>query len=312
MGEVNFCSGHAVRIAAMARIAALLASALAILALAAIASAQAPSPPLNGAYYGAFPGTNTIVAMGIRNNVIGATSVFSMNFGSITNGVPDAFLPGTGFTTLANPGGVNINRSTGSWSLPGVLPEEGLIVPPLCGQSRSSYLVAGFTCAQTGLQPGTKPLFSLRKASLTIPSGSVFSGSVNATPGFPPSASSPSTPWTGPEGSLNLQVMGQGTDTFMVGSATLTPVNPNTGIPTGAPPQTVSYGPVAESSAPLPDQQGGGFSSTTGFFSLPSNPPGYTVCGGILPTGFVFGSISCGENLPYVPATFVLTGESAG
>jgi hypothetical protein len=289
---------------------------IAVLALAAPAFAQAPNPPLNGAYYGVYPPTNTAVAMAIRNNVIGPTSVFSMGFNgdiSTSGASPSQFLPGTFAVTLANPGGVRINAQ-GNWNIPAVAAEQ-FFAPPLCGQSRSNYLVAGMACTEgaSGLNPGAVPLFSLRKATLSFPSGSQFSGSVNATPRNPNQASNPATPWTGPEGSITLTVSGSGANASVTGSGSLTPINPQTGIPTGAAPITVLYGPAPVTSSPTSDAGGtGGLSTSTGFFSLPSSPPGYTACGAILPTGFAFGNIGCGGTLPYVPATFFLAGVSTG
>jgi hypothetical protein len=301
----------------MTRIVPLAAAALAALVLAAPASAQAPNPPLNGTYVGAYPGTTTLVAMSIRNNVIGPTSMFTMDFNQpILNGAPMSFFPGTSSIGFQNPGGIRINAQTGGWGIPGTGGEFGFFSPPLCGQSRTSYLVAGFQCnaTGTGLATGAQPLFSLRQATpatLIPPSGTQFSGSVSATPRDPPMASNPATPWTGPEGTLSLTVNGAGSGATISGTASLTPVNPDNGIPTGAPPIDVTYGPSPLSATPA----GNGLSTATGFFTLPSSPPGYTACGSVLPSGVAFGTISCSagpSSIAYVPATFFLSAVSTG
>jgi hypothetical protein len=199
----------------------------------------------NGAYYGVYFPTTTIVAMAVRNNDIGATTIFTQNFNyPFTSGLPQSFFPGVTNLTLTNPGGAGKISSSGSW----VLPNDSFgdfFQPDLCGQTRKGYMVASMTCSPNGITPGTNAMFSLRPTTLNIASGT-YTGSVNSTPRDPASGSNPSTPWTGTTGSVTLNV-GGGT---ISGSASLSPVNPQTGFPQAGPPVNVTYAPASMSSSP--------------------------------------------------------------
>ena len=282
----------------------------AALAPAGPASAQSNSVP-NGAYYGVYFPTTTIVAMAVRNNNIGATTIFTQNFNyPFTSGLPQSFFPGVTNLTLTNPGGAGKISRSGSW----VLPNDSFgdfFQPDLCGQTRKGYMVASMTCSPNGITPGTNAMFSLRPTTLSIASGT-YTGSVNSTPRDPASGSNPSTPWTGTTGSVTLNV-GGGT---ISGSASLSPVNPQTGFPEAGPPVNVTYAPVSLSnSASVPTT--GGASTATGLFNLPSSPAGYSLCGGFLTNGLVIGVSPCGtqnvgpETGSYIASTFELSNASS-
>jgi hypothetical protein len=289
-----------------------LAAALicAALAPAGPASAQSNSVP-NGAYYGVYFPTTTIVAMAVRNNDVGATTIFTQNFNyPFTSGLPQSFFPGVTNLTLANPGTAGKISSSGSW----VLPNDSFgdfFQPDLCGQTRKGYMVASMTCSPNGITPGTNAMFSLRPTTLNIAPGT-YTGSVNSTPRDPALGSNPSTPWTGTTGSVTLNV-GGGT---ISGSASLSPVNPQTGFPEAGPPVTVTYAPVSiSSSASVPTT--GGASTATGLFNVPSSPDGYSLCGGFLINGLVIGVSPCGtQNVgtstgSYIASTFELSNSSS-
>jgi hypothetical protein len=243
--------------------------------------------------------------MSIRNNDIGPTTVFSQNFSyPLTGGLPQSFFPGANTTVLANAGNAGRISSTGAWTVFSETAGGENFSPPVCGQTRNGYLVASLVCAPTGIAPGTNAMFTLRPATLKIAPGT-YTGSVDATPGQPGSPNNPAVPWTGTTGTVTLTVAG-GTIT---GSASLAPVNPQTGFPVAGPPVAVSYGPVSISGgASVPAS--GGASIATGLVTLPSTPSGYSLCGGFLTNGLVIGVTPCGGGTGapgpanYVAATF--------
>jgi hypothetical protein len=273
-------------------------------------SAQSNRVP-NGAYYGVYFPTTTIIAMAVRNNNIGATTIFTQDFNyPFTSGLPQSFFPGSATLTLTNPGGAGKISSSGSW----VLPNDSFgdfFQPDLCGQTRNGYMVGSMQCSPTGITPGTNAMFSLRPTTLNIASGT-YTGSVNSTPRDPAAGSNPSTPWTGTTGSVTLNV-GGGT---ISGSASLSPVDPQTGFPVAGPPVNVTYAPVSISSSPSVPTTGGA-STATGLFNLPSSPDGYSLCGGFLINGLVIGVSPCGtQNVgpntgSYVASTFELSNTSS-
>jgi hypothetical protein len=291
---------------------AALASAV-VAAAAPSAGAQSTTVP-NGAYYGVYFPTTTIVAMSVRNNDIGATTIFSQNFNPpFSGGLPQSFLAGANNTVLTNPGTEGQISRSGTFSISAGASLEDFFSPSVCGQTHNGYLVASLQCSPTGITPGTNAMFSLRPATLQIAPGT-YTGSVNSTPSEPGQPSNPSVPWTGTTGTVSLTVAG-GTIT---GSASLSPVNPQTGVPVAGPPVNATYGPVSIASAAGVDEMSGGASTATGLFALPSTPGGYSLCGGFLTNGLVIGVSPCGGQpgiganaASYVASTFVASSGSS-
>jgi hypothetical protein len=290
---------------------------VAALVLASPAAAQAPQPPprlTNGVYYGYYWGTNSSVALTVRNNVITTAAIFTPGFGvPITNGLPPFFFAGSCSTSVTNGAGYPINPNTGAWAVPIIDPgAPEFFVPSLCGLTRpAGYLVVSFNCdgPKGVMTNGTNPLFSAKRGPLPDADGITYTGTSSATPRDPAQANSPFTPWTGPEGSINLSVSG-GTIT---GTGTFAPVDPDTGIPTGGAPVNVTYGPVSFGAQGGSIASGGGASLTTGFIALPSTPAGYSVCGALALNGTINGTVNCTPtppNFQYVAAQFTLTPSS--
>jgi len=293
----------------------LLATLSAALLAAGAPSAGAESTTVpNGAYYGVYFPTTTIVAMPVRNNDIGATTIFTQNFNlPFSGGLPQNFFPGANNAVLFNTGTEGQISRSGRFSISAGASSQGFFSPSLCGQTHNGYLVASMQCSPTGITPGTNAMFSLRRATLQIAPGT-YTGSVNSTPAEPGQPSNPSVPWTGTTGTVSLTVAG-GTIT---GSASLSPVNPQTGVPVAGPPVNATYGPVNIVSGAIINEISGSASTATGLFALPSTPSGYSLCGGFLTNGLVIGVSPCGGQpgsgpiaASYVVSTFEASSGSA-
>lgn len=130
--------------------------------------------------------------------------------------------------------------------------------------------------------------FDAFPTKVKVPSGT-WSGTSSGTQAVDPDG--PHGPTTGPVGTITLQVSG---GAITGGTGSFAPVDPTTGIPTGGPAVSVDYA-------------AGRVNRTSGFFSLPSAPAGYDLCGafGGANSGSIQGLVACQQST-YLPASFAL------
>jgi len=130
--------------------------------------------------------------------------------------------------------------------------------------------------------------FDAFPTKVKVPSGT-WSGTSSGTQAVDPDG--PHGPTTGPVGTITFQVSG---GAITGGTGSFAPVDPTTGIPTGGPAVSVDYA-------------AGRVNRTSGFFSLPSAPAGYDLCGafGGANSGSIQGLVACQQST-YLPASFAL------
>jgi hypothetical protein len=130
--------------------------------------------------------------------------------------------------------------------------------------------------------------FDAFPTKVKVPSGT-WSGTSSGTQ--PVDSDGPHGPVSGAVGAITLQVSG---GAITGGTGSFAPVDPTSGVPTGGPAVSVTYG-------------AGGFRRTSGFFSLPSTPAGYDLCGavGAGNSGSILGLVACQQS-PYLPSSFAL------
>jgi hypothetical protein len=261
---------------------------VALALFAAPAAAQSPQNQLpNGSYYGYDWATNGTFLANVKNGYIYGAEYFTQLF----NGTPGQLIPGTVSSEFGNingsfgPGNKGYPiAANGSWGMASDIPPgEGITVPTICGDTKyNAKLVASWDCTFQGTNPvmAGNGQFSVQRTTTPGPTSGIYSGPVqtSAVPG------NPNAPWTGTTGWLVLVVAN---DTVS-GYATLAPVDPSTGVITGPPSVNVTYGPNAVPSSTTigsgADEVLSGIDSY-GFFSLASNPQGYTLKGAFLPGG---------------------------
>ena len=292
------------------RVLACCAVAFALLATTVAARSRTVRTVRNGTYYTFDTTTATVVAAQVKNGRIPTLEVIP----------PLSTGPGVGF--IYTSAGRFSRR--GTWTTGFSLGDETGAPIPVCGKALSiGRLGVSFNCnsGQNSNITGAPQLVATR-ATVLPPTPNTYAGTVAPTSlGGPPS---------GTTGSLTLNVSG---DT-LTGSGMFAPVDPTTGIASGAPSVNVTYGPISagtndsavQGSNPFYLAGGCGptFFTTLGMFCLPSNPPGYTLIGGFVPTqiyggGLVTGSIYTASATgtppsygPALPANFTLTGPPTG
>jgi hypothetical protein len=258
---------------------ALLLTALA-LALAAPTASAASLPPNgvpNGTYSGYDWATNTVFTAIVKNNYIFGASYYTQLF----SGTPGNLVPGTSSSSFGNINGSSGASpgykiaSNGNWALfSDIPPGEGPNVPTICGNTKfQTKLVASWNCTGPGGTMSGNPQFSAQTTQTPGVASGVYSGQVQTSP----VPGNPNAPWTGTEGPITI-TYASGT---LTGSATLAPVDPNTGLLTGPPSVNVTYGPVVVGG----EASEGNFVTASGTFGMVSNPSGYNIAGGFLPAG---------------------------
>jgi hypothetical protein len=264
--------------------------ALACAPAPAIAASRAAVP--NGTYNYVTSGSPSapgqpayVFTATVRDNVIASSRLWQQSWTAAVGVVWT--LPGTpqvttfSRTRISRRGSFQLGRVSGAGG-------EGSPASGVCLTGKAVHKALHMRSCNALTRSNGGLLFDAFPTKVKVPSGT-WSGTSSGTQAVDPDG--PHGPATGAVGTITLQVSG---GAITGGTGSFAPVDPTTGVPTGGPAVSVTYG-------------AGGFSRTSGFFSLPSTPAGYDLCGavGAGNSGSILGLVACQQST-YLPSSFAL------